>query len=228
MKRLPFLTGAVLLLLFLPGASPADTPPPEAAAAAEAGLVRFLSEIPPEELVNFGFGEGETISGATIGNPWLLYTIRPNALLAASGGTDVGELITPTGLWFFPVILDGSARCILTVDVMDGKWEAVALGRSGLAGELEKISRQWPKAKGYSPKLVAVYQATAYFFTVPERDSRNLTPLNFDGVGFGGYQPKAFPEYSGTADLGDLLGQLKEAVSDNIADFSSPPEGGRE
>ncbi len=228
MKKLSFSIGAVLLLLFLPVFSPAETPPPEAVAAAESGLARYLSEIPPGELVNLGFPPGADLSASRVGEPWLLYTITPDTLLAAAEDTDVGDLVTPTGLWFFPVILDGSSRCIITVDVMDGEWQAVALGRSGLAGELEKISRQWPKSGGYVPKLVAVYQAASYFFTVPELDSSNLTPLTFDGFGFGGYYQKSLPEYSATADLSELIDPLKAAVEENIAAHRESKEGGEE
>ena len=217
-----------MLLLLFPVLLSAEVPPSEVAVAAEAGLVRFLAEIPPTELVNFGFAEGEATGPARIGDPWQLYTITPDALLSAREKTEVEDLITPTGLWYFPVILDGTSRVIINVDRMDGRWEAVAFGSAPLAGELEKISRQWPKAGGYTPKLVAVYQAAAYFFTVPEKSSRNLTPLTFDGIGFGGYLQKSLPEYSATAELSDLIGPLREAVEANIAAHQPAGEGGEE
>ncbi len=228
MKKILFPAGALVLFLLLPGITPAATPPPEAVAAAEAGLTRFLSEIPPSELVNFGFAEGEANDEARVGNPWELYTITPDALLAAGEDTDVESLISPTGLWYFPVILDGTARAIIKVDRVEGDWEAVAFGSSPLAGELEKISGQWPKAGGYTPRLIAVYQAAAYFFTVPEKNSRNLTPLTFDGIGFGGYLQKSLPEYSATAELSELLVPLREVVEDNIAAHRAAGKGGGE
>ncbi len=228
MKKWSIITGAVFLFLLHPAFSPAGVPPPEVAAAAEAGLAGFLADLPPGELPNFGFAEGEDLSAARLGDPWLLYTIHPDDLFSASETTDVGGLITPTGLWFFPVLLDGRSRCILTVAPMDGAWEAVSLGRAPLAGELEKFSRQWPRARGYSPKLILVYQAASYFFTVPEKGPDNLTPLTIDGVGFAGWRQKALPEYSLTAGLDDLLVPLREAVRENIAAFGSAPEGGGE
>jgi hypothetical protein len=228
MQKQYLLIGA-LLLLFFPALAPAETPPPEAVAAAEAGLVKFLTEvIPPSELVNFGFAEGEAVAEARVGEPWLLYTITPDALRGATEETAVEDIVTPTGLWFFPVILGGRARSILTVALMDGQWEAVGLGKAPLAAELDKISARWPKANGYTPKLVAVYQATAYFFTVPEQDSSNLTPLTFDGIGFGGWRQKAGSEYSATAELSALLAPLKEAVEANIAGHRTFGEGGGE
>ena len=228
MKKILTLAGVGLLLLLIPGASPADLPPPEAVSAAEAGLFNFLNDLPAGELPNFGFAEEEDLSAATVGEPWLLYTIHPDDLFSATETAGVGELITPTGLWFFPVLLDGRSRCILTVAPMDGEWEAVSLGRAPMAGELEKFSRQWPRAKGYSPKLILVYQAASYFFTVPEKGPDNLTPLTIDGVGFAGWRQKALPEYSLTAGLDDLLVPLREAVRENIAAFPAAGEGGGE
>lgn len=228
MKKLSFPTGTMFLLLFFPLLLLAEVPPPEALAAAEFGLLRYLTEIPPAELVNFGFAEGEATGPARIGDPWQLYTITPDALLSAGETAEVEDLITPTGLWYFPVILGGTARTIITVDRMDGRWEAVAFGATPLAGELEKISRQWPKASGYTPKLVAIYQAAAYFFTVPEKNSRNFTPLAFDGLGFGGYFQKSLPEYSTTAELSDLIGPLRESVEANIAAHPKKSAGGAE
>ncbi len=213
MKKLCFSIGAALLLLLLPGLSPADTPPPEAVAAAEAGLSRYLSEIPPGELVNLGFPPGADLLAARVGDPWPLYTITPDALLDAAEDTDVETLVSPTGLWYFPVILDGSWRNIITVDRMEGEWEAVALGRAPLAGELAKIARQWPVQAGYSPRLVLVYQAGAYFFTLPEKGEGNLTPLAFDGVGFAGFRFGSGPAYSRITEFSDQLGPLREAVA---------------
>jgi len=219
---------AIGIILLLPGLISAGVPPPEVEAAAEAGLARFLAEIPPAELVKLGFPAGEDPAGAAVGEPWLLYTITPAALRSAGAETEVESLVTPTGLWFFPVILSGAPRCVITVARMDGEWEAVEIGKAGLAGELGKISSRWPKASGYSPKLVAVYQAVAYFFTVPELDPGNLTPLTFDGVGFGGWRQQAGPAYSATAELADLLAPLQKAVEANISASGPAGQGGGE
>jgi hypothetical protein len=194
----------------------AETAPPEAIAAAEAGLMPFLELITPEDMINFGLSPGDNISDAVLGAPFQLYTITPAKLLNAEDGTPVGSLTSPTGSWLFPIVLDGKSRAILTVERMDGEWQAVTMGRSGLAGEMEKLNGQWPKAKGYEPKLIAIYQAASYFFTIPEKDSENFTPLIFNGEGFGGYRQATGPEYSSTAPLSSMLGPLKETVEENI------------
>ena len=206
----------VALSGYLSAGAFAETAPPEAIAAAEAGLLPFLELITPEDMSHFGLSPGDKISEAVLGAPFQLYTITPTKLLDAKDDTPVSSLISPTGSWLFPIVLDGKSRAILSVEQMDGEWQAVTMGRSGLAGEMEKLNGQWPKAKGYEPKLIAIYQAASYFFTIPEQDSENFTPLTFDGAGFGGYRQTAGNEYSSTASLSSMLGPLKETVQENI------------
>ena len=188
----------IFLGVALSGAAFAETTPPEAIAAAEAGLQPFLELITPEDMNNFGLLPSANISEAVLGNPFQLYTITPAKLLDAGDDTPVSSLISPTGSWLFPIVLDGKSRAILTIE------------------EMEKLNSQWPKAKGYEPKLIAIYQAASYFFTIPEKDSKNFTPLTFDGEGFGGYRQKTGPEYSSTTPLSNMLGPLKETVEENI------------
>ena len=194
----------------------AETAPPEAIAAGQAGLFSFLEPITPEEMSHFGFSPGDNISEATLGDPFQLYTITPAKLLNAEEDTPVSTLISPTGQWLFPIVLGGKSRAILTVAQMEGEWQAVTMGKAGLAEEMEKLSNQWPKAKGYEPKVIAIYQAASYFFTIPEKDSENFTPLTFDGEGFAGYRQKPGTEYSSTASFSSMLGPLKETVEENI------------
>ena len=160
---------ACCLVLLIPFCQAAfgETAPPEVMAAAEAGLLPFLKSFPSEELGNFGFSPGDKISETVLGAPFQLYTITPDKLLYAKDDTPVSGLISPTGQWLFPIVLEDKSRAILTVEQMDGEWVAVSMGMAGLAVEMEKLNRQWPKAKGYEPKLIAIYQAASFFFTIP-------------------------------------------------------------
>lgn len=216
-KYQPLIISFILFLgVALSGSTFADTAPPEAIAAAQAGLLPFLELITPDDMGNFGFIPGDTISDAGLGTPFQLYTITPTKLLNAEDDTPVSTLISPTGQWFFPIVLEGKSRAILTVERMEEEWQAVTMGKAGLAGEMEKLNRQWPKAKGYAPKLIVIYQAASYFFTLPEEESENFTPLTFEGVGFAGYRQKTEPEYSSTTTLSSMLGPLKDTVEENI------------
>ena len=206
----------IFLGVALSGAAFAETAPSEVLSAADAGLFPFLEELPSSEWEHFGFAPEDKISDARLGNPFHLYTIIPSALLNAKADTPVNTLITPTGLWYFPVMIENQAKTILVVDKMQNGWEAVSLGMAPLVRELQKLKRQWSKAKGYNPKLVAIFQASAFFFTIPEKDSNNFTSLIFDGIGYGGYYQKSGPEYSSTTTLSQMLKSLQAEVEKNI------------
>ena len=40
----------------------------------------------------------------------------------------MSSILTVTDMWYFPVMIQNEIRCILVVDYMDGKWQAVSLG----------------------------------------------------------------------------------------------------
>lgn len=221
MKRI---SAAVLLtaafFLVMPPPAPSGEPSPE---VARAGLAGFLDEIPGPELELLGLDPNADPAGIELGDPWRLYTIPPDRLLTASADRALGELIVPAGPWYFPVIQDGSWRAILTLAEVDGRWEAVALGKSPLAGELEKISRQWPAREGFTPRLVLVYQAGAYFFTIPEKGGDNLTPLIFDGAKSGSDESEQDDPYAGLSNLSEQIDPLRAAVA---AALGAGVEGG--
>jgi len=203
-----------LLLFAAPGAVFPEPAPPEAAEAARAGLAPFLQSIPASDLEGYGFGPGDKLEEAGLGEPFQLYTITPQALLAAGPETTVGSLLSPTGTWFFPVELEGVPKNILTVAETDGAWAAVGIGKAGLAREFSAVRKQWSPS-GNQPRLVAVFQASAYFFTLPGLDDYNFTPLSFDGFGFAPGL-KSGPGYPDTVELSQVMENLKAAVAENL------------
>lgn len=173
----------LFILFFLPAVSEsmAGEVPPDVIQAAEEGLQPFLSRIPPGEREGFGLKKTDNPEQAYLGSPFRLHTITPDALSEYQGGDTVDSLISETKMWYFPVMLEDECRTILIVDQMDGQWKAVSLGRTKLARELGKVRKVWSRDKGYNPRLIAVFQAREYFFTVPEKGAYNLTSL-FPGL----------------------------------------------
>lgn len=145
--------------------------------AAIEGLHPFLNKISVDSLEQYGFIPGDVRSMATLGTPFLMYTITPSALAKYRTGMSVASMVTPTTMWYFPVLMGGQTRAILVVDQINNQWQAVSLGYAGLAGELGALSRQWNVAQGYHPMLIVVFQAKQYLFTVPEKGAYNLTRL---------------------------------------------------
>ena len=145
--------------------------------AAVEGLQPFLNKIPTESLEQYGFVHGDVRGMASLGTPFLMYTITPTALQNYRTGMSVTSMVTPTTMWYFPVLMGGQTRAILVVNQVDNQWQAVSLGYAGLAQELGVLNRQWKASQGYHPMLIVVFQAKQYLFTVPEKDSQNLTRL---------------------------------------------------
>lgn len=196
---------APALLLFA-GIARSETAPPAAVRAAQEGLAPFLNTLPA--------GQREECGGAELGGPFRVYTIAPSALDAYLVGDPVASLISPTGMWLFPVVVDGRSRFLLTVDTVDGFWRAVSLGQAGLAAELDRLLLQWPREKGYDPLLVSVFAAATHFFTIPQKDGRNLTPFVF---GREGKERTGQNPYSETSDLARAVPGLKATIAANRA-----------
>lgn len=151
--------------------------PPEVYAAATNGLPWFLAKVPPDSKQQYGFPDGADFSKIHLGSPLLLRTIRPSALSSNQTSEAVSSVVSDTSMWFFPIMLDTEVKAMLVVDRQGNEWKAVSLGYVPLVTEWNQVSRQWPAAKGYHPRLIAVFQAKRFYFTVPELGDHNLTPL---------------------------------------------------
>lgn len=192
-----------------------QTPPADVLQAATAGLQPYLQKIPAGSQDQYGFDGGDDLSAAALGDPFLVHTITPAALEKYQAGMTVASVITPTTVWYFPVLIAGQPRAILAVDRLNNKWQAVSLGYAGLAKELGPLTRQWSVAQGYHPVLIAVFQARQYLFTVPEKDGNNLTRLGSAKAPASGPAPAvgaAFDGYAVLGTAGAVLGELKPVV----------------
>jgi hypothetical protein len=152
----------------------AQEAPQEVRLAAEAGLPHFLSLIPPGERSSYGFTKDDILEQAYLGDPFNLYTIKPSALLGYQPGDSLPAILTHTNIWYFPVMTRNEVRAVLEVSQQDGKWQAVGFGYVNLAKKLQGVMQQWPKAKGFHPCLIAVFQAKQYLIMVPEASPNNL------------------------------------------------------
>jgi hypothetical protein len=219
-------TGKLLALLLIvavgllaPGLLRGEAVPADVQQAAAAGLPPFLSKIPANALEDYGFARGDDLKAASLGSPFQVQTITPAALEKYQAGMTVAALLTPTTVWYFPVVVNGQYRAILAVDQLNGKWQAVSLGFAGLAKELGVLNNQWKAKDGFHPVLIVVFQAQQYLFTVPEKDAFNLTRLSSKKPAPAGAGPAAVAPVSDYAVLGtaaDAVGQLKTAVKNSL------------
>jgi hypothetical protein len=192
-----------------------ETAPPEAITAAQSGLPAFLEKIPAGDSRSYGFEPGDPIHAAYPGAPYRLHEITPAALARFKPGDAVDSLTRPAGMWYFPVMIRDEVKAILIVDYLDGAWRAVSLGQAPLARELNSIRRQWPKESGYSPSLVVNFQSAGYFFTVPQVNDHNLTPILPREARSGAALGR--PGYASTGELSGVVEMLKPVVENSIS-----------
>ncbi|GAB4342923.1 MAG: hypothetical protein Kow0089_18360 [Desulfobulbaceae bacterium] len=183
--------------------------------AAQSGLQPLLNHIPPEDRQDFGFSNDDDMATAVLGSPFNLFTITPEDLAGYRKGTPVSSILRKTDLWYFPVVVNKSARTILIVDKVGGKWRAVSLGNTHLVKTLQQVSQRWPEAGGFTPRLIAVFQARQYLVTVPEVDERSLMPVP-DGLPGGGNLKVDGAESLIMEDAYEVMQRLLPIVTENI------------
>jgi len=167
----------LFLLIFPASSMSGETAPPEVTRAAIDGLGSFLNAIPTSDLRHYGFPNEEELTQSTLGSPFKVYTITPDKILNYKPEVEISSLISPTDLWFFPVLSRGEVRTILTIDKMNGEWKAVAIGSAGLARQLKEVEDKWPESRGYEHKFVRVYQAKSDFVMVSKEGTIKVTLL---------------------------------------------------
>jgi hypothetical protein len=199
------------------------TLPDDVRKAAETGVYTYLESIPARDLQHYSFPPGSGFHGITLGAPYRVMTIHPQSLFNASGDEDIRTLLKPTGMWFFPILQDGEPRAILTVGLLDGQWQAVAVGRSGLAEQLHQMEERWSDDKGFVRILVRIFQATSDVLIIVTDDVVQTVPfesarisLELDDIQKGAMEP-----YS----TADIIQRLIVSVRDNL--IRNSEEGGR-
>lgn len=206
--------GMVLLGLNLAVAA-VDAPPAEVLQAATEGIPLFLGNSSPEELSRFGFADLAEVKAASIGEAFSVYTITPDNILRRNEIHALAAIAEPTGSWQVLVYSAQSPACLVTVDRVNGRWEAVSIGSSGLARQLHNFIQSWSRADGYGYQLIRIYQArsdflelhraNAYLGIVPlvsARMAMGLEKARFDTTDF--YTPM------------DVIYSIAPVVSENL------------
>jgi len=124
----------------------------------------------------FGFGSGERVDLATLGEPIPVYSISEDDQRNYQAGQPLKPLLQATNEWIYPVILSGRIRYMLPIKRVDDQYVATP-GSRALAIVYEKIEQHWPKSKGFHPQLVMNPNMPNYYFTIPELDQQNLTDI---------------------------------------------------
>jgi hypothetical protein len=199
-----------ILFCLLSMANDAMSGPADITAAAKAGLPTFLARIPAGSMQEYGFNNNDSLDKACLGDPFNLHVITPDALFSYSEGVPVASILTVIDQWYFPVMIQDQIRCFLIVDRMEGKWEAVSLGYAALAKFMNQVETEYPAEKGFSPTLIAVFQAKTYLVMIPE--SGNIL-LQLPPTMTASASGKTVP---GSGQIADILESLKPTVVEAI------------
>ena len=182
--------------------------------AAYNGLTPFLKSIPVQDLVHYGFPAGTGFEDISLGKPYRVHTILPEKLLHYSTNQDIRSLVTTTAMWFFPVLQKGEPRTILTVDLMDGEWQAVAIGSSGLMEQLYNMEQRWSDRNNYKRILVRVFQARSDIMLVSDGDELSIAPFGSAIIALG--IEKSDPDAIKLYQVPEIMEKLVPVVQENV------------
>jgi len=156
----------------------ATVPAHDIVQAATDGLAIFVKNKPGARIGHFGFASQADIDSAELGAGFQLFTIQPD-LLNASTSLDFQNLVTPINQWWFPIVVGGVNKALLTVALIEGKWTPVGIGASRLGAALAGLTAAWPQAAGYAHRFIRVYQAESDFVEMSQDGSiMGIVPLS--------------------------------------------------
>lgn len=167
----------VLWLIMAGGVARGQCNAQDVVEAAQDGLPLFLRSIPLSSLSIYGFSNETELNATTLGEALEVYTITPEEILHCTAETDISSVISSTSMWLVPVLCSGTVRTFLTVDCSTGRPQAVAIGSSGLARNVETIIRKWPVSEGYQYSMLRVNKAKSEFLLQFRNGKVKIVPL---------------------------------------------------
>lgn len=205
----------IILLIALSGHESGQDMKETVIQAAEKGLPVFLESIPKNDIAGYGFNSQEEINQAELGNPFQVFTIQP-ADLEKYGEIKVSGMLKDTGEWYVPILVNKEFRVLLTVSLINEKWQAVGISGAGLAAEIGKFHTDIHKLKVQagafeetSLKFVRVFQAFSDLMHIQAGEQEFL--FLFESA-----RTSLEIPYEMFLDPRDILPQLAAKVKDNL------------
>jgi hypothetical protein len=158
--------------------SNAQAAPPEVLKAAQTGLPEYM-HVALSSPTQLGFNYGDSLQKVILGEPVEVYTVLPKDKI--NKNSKCKSLLSNKKEYYFPIILDGQIKSLLTVynRPSDSVWAAAGIGTHGaLVKELSLIRKQWPTKKGYSQYILEFPTIGKVYFTIPQVDEYNMTEIN--------------------------------------------------
>lgn len=112
-------------------ATPIDKPDEKSQATALATLKALVDD---KNYKKLGFQTREEVASAVFGLPIRRYIVRPDRLLKYADKVDPASTLTDTAHWIYPVLVNNSVRCAVTIERMkDVGWKATSFGDQDFA-----------------------------------------------------------------------------------------------
>jgi len=195
-------------------AMPAANPPPSAAiasaalrpsvidhsdrAGAQVAAERGLAEYVQRKQRHAGAGRAKALATegtddlarARIAGGFEVHTIAPDDMLAGRG--ELRQMAKGSGVWRFFAKIDGKPVGLVTVQRMDGRWQAVSFGATGLAQELAPLMERHGKLGAANLRFIRIHQAQTDLLEVvsPTDQRARYAPLASARHALGNELPK--------------------------------------
>ena len=134
-----------------------------ARAAAEQGLAEFVQRKQSHGAQAFtdrlplAVADAAELASLHIGYGFEVHTIAPQDLVDARA--ELARLVKPTGVWRFVALAGARPVGLVTVGQVDGRWQAVSFGGSGLAQEVDAVMATYADAQHANVRFIRVFQA---------------------------------------------------------------------
>ncbi|AOZ49892.1 hypothetical protein [Chromobacterium vaccinii] len=182
--------------------------------AARQGLAGFVKQNLAEYGVRLPDGfplsvaDGRELASLRLGRGFPVYSVNPQRLLAADA--DLSGLMAPTGSWRF-VALSGSRPVgLVTVERLEGRWQAIAFGAAELAKNVEAAQA----GHAGQTRFLRVYQAQSDFLEVAQADGKPRFAALMSAR-----EALSLEKQPALLDGADLIEPLRAAVRANLASF---------
>lgn len=120
-------------------------------AAARAMLPSAASTINAGNLRQYGLSSLDETKRLTLGQGVPIFYVRADQLKSYAPGTDAGSLMISSGRRAYPVMLDGTAHMLLTIQRSPSGWKFVSLGSEELTPALGKLELLAAAKRGKGP-----------------------------------------------------------------------------
>src|SRR5690554_5922821 len=105
---------------------------------AKEALETFKKLVTEENFNNLGFDSLEEIRSAVIGTPLVDYMVRLDMLRKFDSRSNPSELLTPTNLVYYPLIIKKQTKSSITISKIKEQWQAVSYGGANIIKIISK------------------------------------------------------------------------------------------